>query len=57
MLLWGGTLILLGGLSLIIGMPLRGWRTPTGVLAIGRGVLLTLAGFLVIHVQLGQGGA
>jgi copper transport protein len=56
MLLWGGTLVLLGGLCLLTGIPLRGWRTLAGTLAIGCGVLLTLAGCLVIHVQLMQGG-
>jgi copper transport protein len=56
MLLGGGTLVLLGGLCLVTGRPLQGWRTPAGMLALGFGVLLTLAGFLVISLQLVQGG-
>jgi copper transport protein len=55
MLLWGGALVLLGGLCLVTGRPLRGWRTPAGVLALGFGAMLTLAGFLVIYLQLVQG--
>jgi hypothetical protein len=56
MLLWGCTLVVLGGLCLGTGVSLRGWRTPAGGLALGCGVLLTLAGCLTISLQLVPGG-
>jgi len=55
-LLWGGALVLLGSLCLVTGIALRGRQTLAGVLALGFGVTLTFAGFLVIYLQLVQGG-
>jgi hypothetical protein len=52
LLLWGGVLVLLGGLCLFTSIPLRGWYTPVGVLVFGAGVVLPLAGLLVIALQL-----